>query len=123
MRGTYRIASQVQVECASNVHPVGSGKESECTANAWVNIQYLVLSVALVVSVSDIENTLVPDGFHEFGCRPFDGLITNTDSQTRDTCVRRKASDLLAGHAKDASGILIEIAVKHPVFAGDEFLN
>ena len=66
LRRRYRLPGQIQIQCASYVHPVGGREEPERAANTRVHVQYFVSSVAPVIAVSDIENSLIPDRLHEF---------------------------------------------------------
>src|SRR5580658_10399756 len=107
----------------SDIHPISGGEQPERATDARIHVKNLVLPVAQIVPVSNIENSVIPNLLHEIDGSPFNRLVAKTDSQAGHAGIHRKPAYLLTGHAKDASRVLIEIAIEHPILAGDEFLD
>ena len=122
-RGGYRLSGEVPIERASDVHAVSGGKQPEACNRREGSRQKPCTVRRAVVPISNIENSVIPNRLHEIGSRLFNRLVAKTDSQAGHACIHGKPAYLLTGHAKDTSRVLIEVAIEHPILAGDEFLD
>src|SRR5262249_38354745 len=75
------LPREVQVLGPHYVHSVGCDKQPECGAQSWIRVEEFVGRIASVISVSDIENSLVADRLHKGFGSQFDLWIWNAYSQ------------------------------------------
>src|SRR5580698_8353708 len=80
-RGSNWLSGEVQIEGASDIHPISGGEQPERATDARIHVKNLVLPVAQIVPVSNIENSVIPNLLHEIDGSPFNRLIAKTDSQ------------------------------------------
>ena len=117
---------EVEVQRAQNVGTVIAHEQAERPTDARIDVQQLVLAVAVIEAVADVEDSAVSDLLHQARGRVADRRICLTDAQRGCAGVWRRLPYLPARERYRAVRALVEITVEHPhAFgcAGDVFLQ
>src|SRR5471030_1852993 len=116
LRGVVRhgLARPIEIQGPGDIQPVGAHEKTEGATDSRIHIQHLVLPIARIVTIADIENALVADGLHEMARQPVHGWIGRDNSQAGGPGVDGTLAQLLAGNAEPAFRLGVEITVEHP---------
>ena len=124
--GRLGLIREIEIQRARNVVIVLRHEQPERLADARVDVEHLVLAVARVEAIADVENALIPDGLHEIGRGRRDRLVPAALAERCAPDVHGKLSNLVAGESDETIRLPVEVAVEDEdliVAAGDVFLQ
>ena len=80
LRDRHWLPAHVEVERAGDVHAVAAHEEPERAADARVHVEHLVLSVARVIAIADVENAAISQILHPAPGRLVDDIVPQADA-------------------------------------------
>ena len=62
-----RLSRQIQIHCPCDIHAIFCDEESKRGTDPGVDVQELVLSIARIIAVADVQDAFVAKSCHELG--------------------------------------------------------
>ncbi len=114
LRDGHGLPREVEIQGARHVHAVARHEQAEGSADPRVDVEDLVLPVAGVEAIPDVEDAAVAELLHPASGRLIHHVVAQADAEAGGTGVDGRLAQLAPRDAKEAVRRAVEVAVEHP---------